>query len=143
MRVDLTCPVELWNCLIPTPEYPTCSMQMFNLSEKKVTHVQLCVLCYDGEGVQFARHVEKVEAVKALPRTVFEVDVAAEDALQAMDIEILIDKVWFEDKTLWRRGMNESRNYTPSPLLRGKRLSVMQELGGKDAVCYPSDQGTV
>lgn len=143
MRVDLTCPVELWNCQIPTPEYPVCSMQMFNLSEKAVTSVQVCILCYDGEGVQFARHVERVAVDNASARQPFDVQLTCEDGAAAMDMEILIDKVWMEGGALWRRGMNESRQYTPPPRLQGKRCQVMQEMAGKDAVCFPSDQGNV
>ncbi len=60
MRIDLTCPVELWHCRMPTPEDPILTMQIYNLSDKGVNSIQFCVLCFNSEGQRFARHVERV-----------------------------------------------------------------------------------
>ena len=32
MKIDLTCPVELWHHALPTKEYPACRLQLFNLT---------------------------------------------------------------------------------------------------------------
>ena len=63
MRIDLTCPVELWHCKIPTADYPVLAMQVYNLSDKDVTSIQICVLCYNDHGEQFARHVERIQGL--------------------------------------------------------------------------------
>ena len=34
MKIDLTCPVELWHFKMPTAEDPVCMVQLYNLSEK-------------------------------------------------------------------------------------------------------------
>ena len=36
MRIDLTSPVELWHCRIPTPDDPVLTMQIYNMSDKDV-----------------------------------------------------------------------------------------------------------
>ena len=143
MRIDLTCPVELWHCRMPTADYPVLNMEIFNLSEKDVNSLQLCVLCYNAEGERFARHVERVQGLEGLSHHAFEASLAVEEAVEAQDLEVLIEKVWFEDGTVWRRGMATSTEYQPSPTLSGPQLMVMQELAGRDASCYPSDQGSV
>ena len=143
MRIDLSCPVELWHCKIPTPDEPVCVMQMYNLSEKTVSSLQMCILCFDEAGEQFARQVERVKTRDALSQHAFEISVESEEGAQAHDLEILTEKVWFEDGTVWRRGEHPLTAYQPSPALSGGRLQVMQELAGADACCFPSDQGTV
>ena len=143
MRIDLTCPIELWHCKMPTPEYPILTMQIYNLSEKDVGSVQFCVLCYNGEGERYARHVERVQGLEGLAHHAFEASLAVEEGAQAQDLEVLIEKVWYEDGTVWRRGVASMSEYRPSPVLSGPQLVVMQELAGRDASCFPSDQGSV
>ena len=143
MKIDLTCPVELWHCKMPTAQEPVLAMQVYNLSDKAVSSIQVCVLCFDAAGEQFARRVERVQGLDAPARYAFEMAVDAEEAVAAQDLEVLIEKVWFEDGTVWRRGASETLDFRLSPLLQGMRLQVMQELAGRDAASYPSDQGKV
>lgn len=143
MRIDLTSPVELWHCRLPSQDNPVLTMQIYNLSEKDVRSIQVCVHCYDAQGDRFARHVERLQGIDGPSRHVFEASMEAEEAAQAQDLEVLIEKVWFDDNTVWRRGVAEPTEYRPSPLLKDPQLKVMQELAGRDAASYPSDQGTV
>ncbi|MBQ6257449.1 MAG: hypothetical protein IJJ60_12730, partial [Clostridia bacterium] len=143
MRIDLTCPIELWHCRMPSPEDPILAMQIYNLSEKAVNSIQFCVLCFNGEGQRFARHVERIQGLDGPSHHVFEASLQVEEAIEAQDLEVLIEKVWYADGMVWRRGMADPAVYRPSPLLQGQRLQVMQELAGRDAASYPSDQGSV
>ena len=143
MRIDLTCPIELWHCRMPSPQNPILTMQIYNLSEKAVNSIQFCVLCFNGEGQRFARHVERVQGLDGPSHHAFEASLQVDEAIEAQDLEVLIEKAWYADGTVWRRGMADPAEYRPSPLLQGQRLQVMQELAGRDASCYPSDQGSV
>ena len=143
MRIDLTCPVELWHFQMPTREYPVCTVQLYNLSEKAVVSIQACFLCYDVDGEQIARHIERIQSLDAPVRCAFEMSAAVEEGVDADGMELIIEKVWFEDGTVWRRGTNEMAEYEPSVPADEKRLAVLQHLAGADASCYPSDQGAV
>ncbi|MBQ6805751.1 MAG: hypothetical protein IJP04_13915, partial [Clostridia bacterium] len=143
MRIDLTCPVELWHCKMPVANDPVLTMQVYNLSDKEVSSIQVCVLCFDAEGEQFARHVERLQGLAAPSRHAFEMALEVEEGIEAQDLEVLIEKVWFEDNTVWRRGAASPAQFKPTPLLKGPQLQVMQELAGRDAASYPSDQGNV
>lgn len=143
MRIDLSCPVEMWHCKMPTAESPSLAMQIYNLSDMEVNSVQVCVLCFDQEGEQFARHVERVQGIEIPARHAYELTLAVEEAISAQDLEIIIQKAWFVDGTVWRKGSNPALEYTPSPILQSDQLRVMQELAGPDAACFPSDQGAV
>jgi len=104
MKIDLTCPVELWHFKMPTAQYPVCTVQLYNLSEKTVSSVQACFLCFDAEGEQITRQVERVQGLDAPTRCAFEMAVAVEGGADASDMELIIEKVWFDDGTVWRRG---------------------------------------
>ena len=143
MRVDLTCPVEMWHCGLPNEKYPVCTMQMYNLSDKSVSSLQVCVRAYDNAGQLRSRKVERVQVDDVGPQTVFEVLVADEEAATAPDLEIRIEKVWFTDGTVWRSGAASLSEYDPPPALSGARMEAMRYLAGPDANCFPSDQGAV
>ena len=143
MRIDLSCPVELWHCRMPTPEDPNLAMQIYNLSDLEVNSVQVCVLCFDAEGEQFARHVERLQGLEIPARHAYEITLAAEEAIEARDLEVQIQKAWFVDGTVWRKGSAPALEYAAAPALQGAQLQVMQELAGPDASYYPSDQGAV
>ena len=143
MRIDLTCPVEVWHCRIPTEEYPVCTLQMYNLTDRQVQSLQVAIRSFDEDGGPLSRHVERVETPDAKGQHVFEVSIQDESAAQAPDLEILIEKVWFEDGVLWRRGESELSEYQAPEKLTGERLEIMQNLAGPDASVFPSDQGGV
>ncbi|NLD51343.1 MAG: hypothetical protein GX650_00480, partial [Clostridiales bacterium] len=48
MRIDLSCPVELWHFRLPTQDYPVVALQLFNLSDKTVTSIQAAFLCFNA-----------------------------------------------------------------------------------------------
>ncbi len=143
MRIDLTCPVEVWKCHIPTAENPFCTLQMYNLSQENVSSLQVAILAFDAEGTQISRHVERVLTPEAEKQHVFELSVQDEEDVTATDLEILIEKVWMEDGSVWRRGSAEMTEYTPEKPLEGDQRGVMRTLAGPDASCLPSDQGHV
>ena len=143
MRIDLSSPVELWHCRMPSQDDPVLTMQIYNLSDKDVRSIQVCVHCFDADGEQYARHVERLQGIDGPARHVFEAALEVEEAVYAQDLEVIIEKVWFDDNTVWRKGLAEPIEFMPSPLLKGPQLQVMQELAGRDAASYPSDQGAV
>ena len=143
MRIDLTCPVELWHFRMPTAESPFCTVQLYNLSDKTVVSIQACYLCYDQDGEQTARHVERVQGLEAPTRCAFEMSVKVEEGIDASGMELLVEKVWFEDGTVWRRGTTHMTEYALPAPPDAKRLAILRELAGADASVYPSDQGQV
>ena len=50
MKIDLSCPVELWHFRMPTADYPVVSLHMFNLSDKAVVSIQAAFLSFDEAG---------------------------------------------------------------------------------------------
>ena len=143
MKIDLSCPVELWHFKMPTAEYPVVSLHMFNLSEKPVVSIQAAFLSFDEEGEQTQRQVERVQGLLGEAHSAFEVLVAVEDGEKAASLDFIIEKVWFSDGTVWRRGAGEMSEYQDNRLAPSRQLDVLRQLAGEDALGYPSDQGAV
>ena len=143
MKIDLTCPVELWHYALPTRQYPVCHLQLFNLTEQTVTSLQVVFACYDAQGALMSRQVERIQAQQGLGRSAFEVTAAIDGGEQAEGLDFSIEKVWFEDGTVWRHTAGNVSEYTSNALPAGRRLDVLRYLAGADALGYPSDQGAV
>lgn len=143
MKIDLTCPVELWHYALPTADYPVCRLQLFNLTEQTVVSVQAVFSCFDGEGLLLSRQVERVSRLDGQPRSAFEMQVAIDSGAQAAGMDFSVEKVWFSDGTVWRHSSDSVAEYIPNKLPAGQRLEVLRYLAGADALGFPSDQGAV
>ena len=143
MKIDLTCPVELWHHALPTHDDPVCRLQLFNLTEQTVVSIQAVFSCYDRSGALMSRQVERVQGLSGEARSAFEVTVELEDGENVDGLEFSIEKVWFLDGTVWRHVMGHGSDYTPNALPAGRRLDVLRYLAGADAMGFPSDQGAV
>ena len=143
MRIDLSCPVELWHFRLPAPDKPTVSLHMFNLSDKTVVSMQAAFICYREDGERLSRQVERVNDLGGAKRSAFELDVLVEGGLDAARMDFVIEKVWFIDGTVWRRGREELADYRDNALPAGRQLDTLRHIVGPDARGYPSDQGAV
>lgn len=143
MKIDLTCPVELWHYALPTQQYPVCRLQLFNLTEQPVSSIQAAFACYDAQGVLLSRQVERVQGLSGEGRSAFEMAVEIEEGAQAAGLDFSIEKVWFADGTVWRHASGNTSDYVPNALPVGRRLDVLRYLAGPDALGFPSDQGAV
>ena len=75
MKIDLTCPVELWHHARPTHDDPGCRLQLFNLTEQIVVSIQAVFSCYDSAGALMSRQVERVQGLVGEGRSAFEMAV--------------------------------------------------------------------
>ena len=143
MNIDLSCPVELWHFKLPTVNSPVVRLNLFNLADKAVTSLQAALFCFDKDDQQFARQVERVNGLSGEPRSAFEVLIESDDGHLAFRMDFIIEKVWFQDGTVWRRGAGETSEYKDNRLEPSRQLDLLRQLAGHDALGYPSDQGAV
>ncbi len=143
MKVDLSCPLELWAFELPTKENSTCSFTFFNLGDRTISSIQVTVTCFDAADSVLSRRIERPMALDAKGRETFAVAISTEGmAVEAVDL--IIDKAWFEDGSEWRRAQ-EARltDYQPNELPPNRKLEQLRYVAGNDAVGYPSDQRNV
>lgn len=143
MKIDLSCPVELWHFRMPTREYPVVTLQLFNLTDKAVSSIQAAFLCYNAQGESISRQVERVQGLAGDARSAFEMAVAIEDGADAAWMDFTMERIWFEDGTVWRRGTGNMAEYEDNALPAGRKLDTLRHIAGADAQGYPSDQGAV
>ena len=140
MRIDLTCPVELWQYAMPTESASECTFVMNNLSDKVVASVMVTLNCYGKQEQLLFRQSERVQGLKAGVGERFSIVILPThwDGVEGMDL--VVEKVWFDDATIWRRGNAPLTQYTPNTLNHGRALDHLRFVAGRDAVGYPQVQ---
>ena len=75
MKVDLSCPIELWEYVLPTEEKPACLFTFFNLGERVISSIQIALVFYDESGAVVARKTERPMALAVASREKFIVEI--------------------------------------------------------------------
>ncbi len=143
MKIDLSCPVELWRYTTPGEGSPECTFALNNLSDKVVISVQMALVCNAADGAQIFRQAERFQGLNASPGERFSVSVTPMQWESAYSIEVIIEKVWYDDATIWRRGAVHLTAYESNALPPGRKLDQLRFVAGPDAVGYPSLQNRV
>ena len=143
MKIDLTCPVELWQYAMPTDDDAECTFVMNNLSDKVVVSVQVALACYDHEDELIFRQSERVLGLKAGVGERFTVVILPSEWRGVEGVDLVIEKVWFDDSTVWRKENAQLAHYTPNAIPSGRALDELRFVAGKDAVGYPQLQEEV
>ena len=104
MKIDLTCPVELWQYAMPTEDDADCTFVMNNLSDKVVVSVQVTLKCFDKEDMLLFSQTERIQGLKAGVGERFSIMLLPSQWRDVEGVDLVIEKVWFDDSTIWRRG---------------------------------------
>ena len=140
MRIDLSCPAEIFRTAMPTEGIPAVSMIMFNLSDRVITSAEVTAVLLSASGDEKARVVFRGRALNGRPHSTFSMNVPMAPDPAAKQAEIRIDKIWFSDNDVWRRGEYEEVEYTPNNLPSSPALMNLKYAAGETAVGYPSYQ---
>lgn len=58
-------------------------------------------------------------------------------------VDLMIEKVWFDDASVWRKGNAPLTRYESNALPKGRALDELRFVAGQDAVGYPQTQEEV
>ena len=143
MKIDLSCPVEVWAAKRPTAEYPASELTLFNLSDKVVVSVEVTMQIQDRQGSELARLIDRNRDLWGEPGRSFHMPVAIPgDLLQSARFLASVEKVWYEDGTVWRRTSGQLIEYRSNVLPAGRELSALRAVAGDNLVAgYPEEQG--
>lgn len=140
MRIDLSCPVELWQYAMPTESVSECTFVMNNLSDKVVTSVMVTLNCYDKLDQPLFRQSERIQGLKAGVGERFSFVILPSQWQGVEGMDLVVEKVWFDDASVWRRGNAPLTHYTPNTLSNGRALDHLRFVAGRDAMGYPQWQ---
>lgn len=143
MKIDLTCPVELWQYAMPTGGEGECTFWMNNLSDKVVTSVQVTLNCFDKGDELLFKQTERVQGLKAGVGERFSLVILPSEWNGVEGVDLVIEKVWFDDATIWRKGNAPLTHYESNALPAGRALDELRFVAGKDAAGYPQEQEQV
>ena len=139
-RIDLASPVEILACELPKKDYAGCDLTLFNLSGDQVTSVEATLTLLDESGEEIARVIHRARSLNGAPGKAFVMTVPAENMTRAKDWEATVDKVWFDNSSIWRRSKTGLTDYMPNDLEPSNALNNLRVVAGEDAVGYPEEQ---
>ena len=140
MRIDLTCPVEAWKSTLPTQENPTCEVTLFNLSSLQVVSVEVTILLSSSDGEETAKVIHRSRGLNGAPGKTFAMQVPVEGHISPERYEITVEKVWFDNSSVWRREKENTITYKPNNLRRSAQLTTLRAIAGEMASGYPEQQ---
>ena len=133
----------MWRAELPRENYPACELIMFNLSDKLVISCEVTLLLQGQDGEELERLIYRAHALEGRPRSVFPMIVPVDESLHPTAIEVIIEKVWYDDNDVWRRGKGALCEYTSNALPNGRNLELLRFVAGSNAVGYPENQDGV
>ena len=140
MRIDLTCPVEAWKSTLPTAEKPACEVTLFNLSSLQVVSVEVTLLLSSSDGEETAKIIHRGRGLNGAPGKTFTMTVPVDGHISPERYEITVEKVWFDNSSVWRRETENTITYTPNNLRRSAQLTTLRAIAGDMASGYPEQQ---
>ncbi|GHU76611.1 hypothetical protein AGMMS49992_22600 [Clostridia bacterium] len=147
MKVDLSCPLELWEYHLPTKDSGKggeCVLMLFNLENRTISSMQISLTALNAAGQVLSTHTERPMALAAEGKQSFELRFAMAEGVDMDSLSLLFEKVWFDDGTVWRRASSaQLTEYAPNEMEPGRDLENLRYVAGPDAVGYPVDQGRV
>lgn len=139
-KIDLTSPVEILACELPRKDYAACDLTLFNLSGEQVTSVEAALTLTDENGEEIARVIHRARSLDGAPGKAFIMTIPTENMTRAKGWEATVDKVWFDNSSIWRRNKKNTLEYEPNELEPSNALNNLRAVAGGDAVGYPRDE---
>lgn len=143
MKVDLFCPVEMWSYTLPKEDAPFYGLKLYNLGDRQVTSVEVTLIFFTDDGEETQRLIHRAHSLDGRPGSAFLMEIPAEEAVPCHHLETVIEKVWFDANSVWRRDRTALREVTSNALPNGRALENLRNVAGSDAVGYPEQQGDV
>lgn len=140
MNIDLTCPAELWQIELPQQETHVCRLMLYNLGREIITSVEVSMTLLNNDGEEAERLVYRAHDLDGRPETAFQMLIPMEWKAEVSRAEVLIDKVWFDNNSIWRHDKANLRTYHRNALPVGPELERLKFVAGPSAVGYPNEQ---
>ncbi len=141
MKINLNSPVEVWKINAPETGCPSCELTLFNLSGNQVVSVEAALIFMEADGKEVTRTVHRAHGLTGAPKRTFTMSIPVSEPVAFTDCEAVIEKVWYDNSSVWRRGKEPLTEYKPNNLHRSTALSELREVAGEMAAGYPEMQG--
>ncbi len=140
MKIDLTCPAELWRYELPKEDYRACDLMMYNLADKVITSVEVTLILFDKADEEQARLIYRAHDLHGEPGKTFGISVPVEEESAPATAEVVVEKVWFGDNSIWRRSKAALTEYASNALPNSRSLELLRYAAGPAAVGFPQEQ---
>ena len=145
MKIDLSCPSEVWRCRLIDKEGTGAEVTLNNLADKPVTSTEVTLVLHGRDGDESSRVLFRAHDLYAEPGEPYDFIVPLpqdEDKTLPHKVEVFIEKIWYSDGLVWRRGRSPMTEYT-SNAASGRDLEMLRFVAGDQAVGFPEEQENV
>lgn len=143
MKIDLSCPAEIVKTELVRGEESWIRLILMNLTERGIDSCEATVRLMDREGQELGRTVHRARALKGRARSAFSMMIPMDIPENAASAEAQLDKVWLEDRDVWRRDKSREMEYESNRLPEGNDLNALRFVAGDGAVGFPSQQANL
>ncbi|QDQ03273.1 hypothetical protein FOH38_24155 [Lysinibacillus fusiformis] len=143
MLVNLDCPVELLDYQLYQSKSTGkvyCSLKFNNISEKRIKGIKASIYCFDqfGDPVDsqlnsFEYKLQLKESVNSMRFFSTTEKILLDKFPNTRQIDIVINKVLFDDQTMWTKNETELENIELEEIKNPKQLSFVKAEAGNDA----------
>ena len=102
--------------------------------------VQITLTSYGPKEFVLLKQTDRLPVPDAPPGMNFTVSMLPTEWENVVNVELVIEKVWFSDATVWRRGNAPVVEYETNALPSGRKLDQLRFVSGEDAIGYPKVQ---
>ena len=120
MKIDLNSPVEVWRIDAPNTGFPSCELTLFNLSGQQVVSVEVTLTLLDPDGQEITRITHRAHGLTGAPMRTFSMTVPVEEPANVGGCEAIIEKVWYDNSSIWRRATDGVHAEQPAPQHRAE-----------------------
>ena len=145
MKIDLACPSEVWRCKLIDKEGSGAEVTLNNLGDKPVTSTEVTLVLHSKEGDETSRVLFRAHDLYAQPGEPYDFIVPLpqdEGKDPPSKVEVFIEKIWYSDGLVWRRGRSPMTEYRPNTA-SGRDLEMLHFVAGDTAVGFPEEQENV
>ena len=152
MKIDLSCPAEVWRCQLIHMDLEGgqtgtgAEVVLHNLGDKTVVSTEVTLVLHARGGDETSRVLYRAHDLFARCREPFSFVVPLpedEEKGEPYKVEVIIEKLWYEDGTVWRKSRNAMTEYQSNALKNGRDLEMLRFVAGDQAVGFPQEQEKV
>lgn len=140
MKIDLSCPIEVRGYVLSyTENGMQAAARLYNLTTRRIASFEAVARWRSGRDGRKIVCPFSMERVHACGESIFQISLDNTRLPDADSLEILFNTVRFEDSDAeWHAGDGPFAEMNPLPPMSAEELSILKDVAGEDAVCYPS-----
>lgn len=141
MRIDLSCPLDIKVLKLPNDENSKLLIRFRNISEADIQGAMVAFFCFDKTKAKIKTQLENIVFDEKIPKYE-EKELEIEGLPLGMEkLDFKLERAYFLEGEPWSYNEESLISYDENKVSDERKLAILQELAGDDALSYPEDKG--